>query len=81
MPSDKSSITSHTAEKADVVSPPEQNHHFGHKLDADEAFFAVNGHPADFTLDEATNKRILRKIDLILMPVSIGCVLDQSPIS
>lgn len=81
MPSSKSSITSHTAEKADVISPPEPDNHFGHKLDADEAFFAVDGHPAGFTLDEATNKRILRKIDLILLPVSAVALWIKSSIS
>lgn len=70
MPTSKSSVMDHTGEKGDVVLQPDTRQNFGHKLDADEAFFAVNGAPADSALDKATSKRLLRKIDLILLPVS-----------
>lgn len=78
MRSGKSSMKSYTAEKADVVGSSEPSNYFDHKLDADEALSAVSGHPADFKLDEATNKRLLRKIDLILLPVSISHGLLQN---
>lgn len=41
-----------------------------HSHDADEALKAVQGHEG-LVLDEAANKRILRKIDLNLLPVRI----------
>ena len=41
-----------------------------HANDADEAMKAFQGHEGEImVLDEATNKRLLRKIDLHLMPV------------
>ena len=41
-----------------------------HANDADEAMKAFQGHEGQvIVLDEATNKRLLRKIDLHLMPV------------
>ena len=41
-----------------------------HANDADEAMKAFADHEGDvLVLDEATNKRLLRKIDLNLMPV------------
>lgn len=43
-----------------------------HANDADEAMKAFAGHEGELLeLDEATSKRLLRKIDLHLMPVSI----------
>ena len=42
-----------------------------HANDADEAMKAFNGREGEVVvLDEATNKRLLRKIDLHLMPVN-----------
>ena len=42
-----------------------------HANDADEAMRAFAGHEGEvLVLDEATNKRLLRKIDWNLMPVS-----------
>lgn len=42
-----------------------------HAKDADEAMKAFEGHEGEIlVLDEATNKRLLRKIDLNIMPVS-----------
>lgn len=43
-----------------------------HGLDADEALkaFAEFGDGESLVLDDATNKRLLRRIDLFLMPVS-----------
>ena len=44
---------------------------FKHEIDADEALKAIRGDEYDdVELDEATNKRVLRKIDRNLMPVS-----------
>lgn len=41
-----------------------------HAGDADEAMKAFAGHEGEIVeLDEATNKRLLRKIDMHLMPV------------
>ena len=41
-----------------------------HANDADEAMKAFKGHEGEvIVLDEATNKRLLRRIDLHLMPV------------
>ena len=41
-----------------------------HGKDADEAMKAFSGYEGEvLVLDEATNKRLLRKIDLHLMPV------------
>lgn len=42
-----------------------------HTHDADEAMKAFAGHEGEILeLDEATNKRLLRRIDIRLMPVS-----------
>lgn len=44
-----------------------------HTKDADEAMKAFEGHEGErLVLDEATNKRLLRKIDLNILPVSEG---------
>lgn len=44
-----------------------------HAKDADEAMKAFEGHEGEIlVLDEATNKRLLRKIDLNFMPVCLG---------
>jgi hypothetical protein len=41
-----------------------------HAIDPDEAMKAFEGHEGEvLVLDTATNKRLLRKIDLYLMPV------------
>lgn len=41
-----------------------------HANDADEAMKVFQGHEGEvMVLDEATNKRLLRKIDMHLMPV------------
>ena len=43
-----------------------------HSHDADEAMQAFAGHEDEpLELDEATSKRLLRRIDLHLMPVSV----------
>ena len=45
-----------------------------HANDADEAMKAFQGHEGEIlVLDEATNKRLLRKIDRNLMPVRHWC--------
>lgn len=78
MTSKETSIVNQAIEKPEPepLSPSQQDAHFGHKLDADKAFFAVIEQPADFVLDDATNKRLLRRIDMILMPVIIASVLN-----
>ena len=44
-----------------------------HSYDADEAMKAFEGHEGQIIeLDEATNKRILRRIDWNMIPVRIG---------
>ena len=41
-----------------------------HSHDADEAMKAFEGHEGEFlVIDDATNKRLLRKIDLNIMPL------------
>ena len=53
-----------------VKAPPEQV--LKHANDADEAMKAFDGHEGEETvLDEVTSKRLLRKIDLNIMPVGI----------
>ena len=43
-----------------------------HATDADEAMKAFEGHTGELLfLDEATNRRLLRKIDLNIMPVCV----------
>lgn len=59
-------------EKGVPGTPPAQTEILGHEVDADEALKAVSGLQDEIVLDEATNKRILRKIDLFMMPVSIS---------
>ena len=50
------------------VAPPAQV--VKHANDADEAMKAFEGHDGELlVLDEATNKRLLRKIDLNILPV------------
>lgn len=47
-----------------------------HANDADEAMKAFAGHEGEFLeLDEATSKRLLKRIDLHLMPVRIPVVI------
>lgn len=49
-----------------------------HANDADEAMKAFAGHDGEIlVLDEATNKRLLRKIDMHLMPVSQSHVAES----
>lgn len=51
-------------------APPAQV--LNHANDADEAMKAFEGHDGELlVLDEATNKRLLRKIDLNILPVSV----------
>lgn len=78
MTSKETSIIDQATEKSEPEPLPltQQDAHFGHKLDADKAFFAVKEQPTDFVLDDATNKRLLRRIDMILMPVIISSVLN-----
>lgn len=46
-----------------------------HSNDADEAMKAFEGHEGKvLVVDEATNKRLLRKIDLNIIPVSPNMV-------
>ena len=46
-----------------------------HSYDADEAMKAFEDHEGEvLELDEATSKKLLKKIDLNIMPV--GCVLS-----
>lgn len=48
-----------------------------HSHDADEAMKAFASHEGQLlTIDEATNKRLLRRIDWNLMPVSIDLETD-----
>lgn len=67
-------------EEAEQVQPPlnleeiEKGKLFKHDIDADEALKAVTGADGNIHIDEETNKRLLRKIDLNLMPV---CVLRK----
>ena len=45
---------------------------FQHANDADEAMKAFEGHDGEsLVLDESTNRRLLRKIDQHILPVSI----------
>lgn len=45
---------------------------WAHSNDADEAMKAFQGHEGELIeIDEATNKRLLRRIDWNLMPVSV----------
>lgn len=45
---------------------------FRHGLDADEAMKAFIGHEGErIVLDEATNRRLLRKIDIHILPVRL----------
>ena len=51
-------------------APPAQV--LNHANDADEAMKAFEGHDGELlVLDEATNKRLLRKIDQNILPVSV----------
>ena len=44
-----------------------------HTTDADEAMKAFEGHQGELLyLDQATNRRLLRKIDLNIMPVRVA---------
>ena len=53
---------------ADGGAPPEKV--LKHANDADEAMKAFEGHEGEvLILDEATNRRLLRKIDLNILPV------------
>jgi hypothetical protein len=53
----------HGNENADI------NSYITHLPDADEAMKAFSDCPGQIVIDEATNKRLLRRIDLHLMPV------------
>jgi ACS family allantoate permease-like MFS transporter len=44
---------------------------FKHDIDADEAMKAVTSGADNIVIDEETNRRLLRKIDLNLMPVGL----------
>ena len=58
-----------TAARSSSVVP---EHILKHGKDADEAMKAFEGHEGEVvTIDEATNKRLLRIIDWNIMPV--GC--------
>lgn len=50
-----------------------------HANDADEAMKAFEGHAGEvLILDEATNKRLLRKIDLNILPVHVAHRISQT---
>ena len=54
------------------ISATHQETTVHHAQDADEAWKVFAGlDPATIVVDEATNKRLLRKIDLMLMPVRL----------
>lgn len=44
---------------------------FNHDIDADEAMKAIGSAGDTIIIDEETNRRLLRKIDLNLMPVRL----------
>lgn len=49
-----------------------------HATDADEAMKAFEGHDGEvLVLDEFTNRRLLRKIDLNILPVCVGRQLQR----
>lgn len=50
---------------------------FNHEIDADEAMKAINSGADNIVIDEETNKRLLRKIDLNLMPVCPWPLIDS----
>lgn len=51
-----------------------------HSHDADEAMKAFAGHEGEVIhIDEATNKRLLRKIDWNLIPVTIPVASQRKP--
>lgn len=53
------------------VAPPAQI--LKHANDADEAMKAFEGHGGELlVLDEATNRRLLRKIDMNILPVCVA---------
>lgn len=66
-------------EEAEQVQSPlnldkiEKGKLFKHDIDADEALKAVTGADGNIHIDEETNRRLLRKIDLNLMPVRVVC--------
>jgi hypothetical protein len=68
-------------EKVAVDAPPELVKHIDEKIlkhshDADAAMKAFEGYEGQTVeLSEETNRRLLRKIDLHLMPVSLGILL------
>ena len=58
-------------DKNGVRVPPAQG--VEHTTDADEAMKAFEGHQGGLLyLDEATNRRLLRKIDRNIMPVCVA---------
>ena len=62
-------LPSHLAEAIKAGKVPENI--LKHSHDADEAMKAFEGHEGQIIeIDEATNKRILRRIDWNLIPVS-----------
>lgn len=59
------------------AAPPEKV--LQHSNDADDAMKAFEGHQGEILiLDEATNKRLLRKIDLNILPVRTGRAKPRS---
>jgi hypothetical protein len=55
------------------VTPPS---FIKHAIDPDEAMKAFEGHEGEaLIVDAATNKRLRRKIDFYLMPVSTACCI------
>lgn len=52
-----------------------------HANDADEAMKAFEGHDGELlVLDEATNRRLLRKIDLNILPVRVAYSDGKGPL-
>ncbi len=68
---DEKQVTSADLEKAPTVDSGDiPTEIIKHANDADEAMRAFQGHEGEvIVLDEATNKRLLRRIDMHLMPV------------
>ncbi|TVY80879.1 putative transporter [Lachnellula suecica] len=66
---EKNDISDELADEAVSRSPKEPHEQLGLDVNVDEAFIAVRGLRERTILDESTNKRILRKIDFVLMPI------------
>lgn len=69
MVSEKSHTTDPSIQNVSSEPLPDKKAHLDSKLDVDDAFLVVTEQPDAPVLDEASNKRILRKIDMVLMPV------------